>query len=407
MRLLVYVGGLQVGVLSQSDDGYDFTYLEHVDPTFAVSLRMPTSQRSWRSRDLFPAFQVSMPEGWLLHQVENTLAAVGLHATPLQILESVGVDMVGDLQFRVQVPVEPCAAPAGVDGRVGVEGESSPRTRQWPGISGGFPKALRTRKGESGYWIRKTDDEDHAGLSLIEYFGMRVSSVAGLPTPDVRLSEDGKSLWVRRFDVTGSGERLAFEDMCSLLGLPASGKYDGSVERVVRVIKEVVAPHDASQAYETFYARYLLAAAIRNGDAHLKNFGLLYPRGGTPEVAPVFDMLTMAAYAPRRNDGDAHDGMALMLRGSRRWPSWDDLDVLAQLCEVSTKSRIEWRRRIRRAMKEVAEDAYKMAHDIQDLEVRRRLVRMCELWRIGALAVSLGAQASRNRRAGLGTIPPD
>lgn len=391
MRLVVYVGGVQVGVLSQSGDGYEFTYLEHVDPTLAVSLRMPTSQRSWRSRELFPAFQVSMPEGWLLHLVEDSLAAAGLQATPLRILEAVGVNMVGDLQFRVQVPVASRAAPAGVDDRVEGEGESCPRTRQWPGISGGFPKTLRTREGESGYWIRKADDEDHAGLSLIEYFGMRVSSAAGLPTPEVRLSDDGKSLWVRRFDVGPSGERMAYEDMCSLMGLPASGKYDGSVERVVRAIKEVVAPHDVRQACETFYARYLLAAVIRNGDAHLKNFGLLYARGGTPEVAPVFDMLTMAAYAPRRNDGDAHDGMALMLRGSRRWPSRDDLDVLAQLCEVPTGSRIEWRRRIWRAMKEVAEDAHKMAHDVQDFAVRRRLVRMRELWRIGAH--SLGADA--------------
>ncbi len=393
MRLVVYVGGVQVGVLSQSDHGYDFTYLDHVDPKLAVSLRMPTSHRSWRSRELFPAFQVSMPEGWLLRQVEDSLAAVGLQATPLRILETVGVDMVGDLQFREQVPGEPRAAPAGVDGRVGGEGELSPRTRQWPGISGGFPKTLRTREGESGYWIRKADDEDHAGLSLIEYFGMRASSASGLPTPEVRLSEDGKSLWVRRFDVELSGERLAFEDMCSLLGLPASGKYDGSAERVVRVIKEVVAPHDVRQACETFYARYLLAAAIRNGDAHLKNFGLLFPRGGTPEVAPVFDMLTMAVYAPRRNDGDAHDGMALMLRGSRRWPSRDDLDVLAQLCEVSTESRSEWRRGIWCAINEVAEDAHKMAPGIQDLAARQRLDRMCELWRIGAHTLLLGADS--------------
>lgn len=391
MTLLVYVGGVQVGVLSQSGDGYEFTYLEHVDPTLAVSVRMPTSQRSWRSRELFPAFQVSMPEGWLLHQVEDSLAAVGLQATSLRILETVGVDMVGDLQFREQVPGTPRVFVTGADGRVGGERELFPRTRQWPGISGGFPKTLRTRKGESGYWIRKADDEDHAGLSLIEYLGMRVSSAAGLPTPEIRLSEDGRSLWVMRFDVAPSGERLAFEDMCSLMGLPASGKYDGSVERVVRVIKEVVAPHDVRQACETFFARYLLAAAIRNGDAHLKNFGLLYPRGGSPEVAPVFDMLTMAVYAPRRNDGDAHDGMALMLRGSRRWPSRDDLDVLAQLCEVSTESRSEWRRRIWCAINEVAEDAHKMAPGIQDLEVRRRLVRMRELWRIGAQ--SLGADA--------------
>lgn len=389
MKLLVYVGAVQVGVLSHSDEGYEFTYLESVPPTRAVSLRMPTTQRSWQSRELFPAFQVSMPEGWLLRQVEDALVTSWGQATPMQILEAVGSDMVGDLAFVAEASASKCPANVWEHDSARPSREELSRFTQWPGISGGFPKALRSRSDGSGLWILKCDDEDHLGLSLIEYFGMCVSRAAGLPTPEVRLSEDCKSLWIRRFDVTPSGERLAFEDMCSLLGLPASGKYDGSVERVVRAISDVVAPRQRREACETFYARYLLAAAIRNGDAHLKNFGILFSRGETPKLAPVFDMLTMATYATRRNDGDANDGMALTLRGSRRWPSLDDLSALAGLCDVPVESQREWGRRISRAVKEVEQDVDKTACGIPDRATRYLLARMLDLWRIGARSLSL------------------
>lgn len=384
MKLLAYVGAVQVGVLSHSDEGYAFTYFENVPPALAVSLRMPTTQRSWQSRELFPAFQVSMPEGWLLRQVEDALVAACGKATPMKILEAVGSNMVGDLAFFAEASASRCPANVWEHDAARPDREGFSRFTQWPGISGGFPKALRSRIDGNGLWILKSDDEDHPGLSLIEYFCMRVSRAAGLPTPEVRLSEDCKSLWIKRFDVTPSGERLAFEDMCSLLGLPASGKYDGSVERVVHAIKDVVAPRDVRHACETFYARYLLAAAIRNGDAHLKNFGILFSRGEAPILAPVFDMLTMAAYAPRRNDGDAHDGMALTLRGSRRWPSLDDLFALARLCDVSVECQREWSRRVSRAVKEVQKYADKMACGVRDRTIRHRLARMLELWRIGA-----------------------
>lgn len=388
MKLLVYVGGVQVGVLSHSDEGYAFTYLESVPPTLAVSLRMPTTQRSWQSRELFPAFQVSMPEGWLLRQVEEALFATSGQATPMQILEAVGSDMVGDLAFTAEASALTCSIKACEHDAKRAEEVGFSPIAQWAGISGGFPKAFRRRNDGSEFWILKSDDADHPGLSLIEYFGMCVSRAAGLPTPEVHLSEDRKSLWIKRFDVTKSGGRLAFEDMCSLLGLSASGKYGGSVERVVHAIKDVVAPHDVRHACETFYARYLLAAAIRNGDAHLKNFGILYRRSGTPELAPVFDMLTMAAYAPRRNDGDAHDGMALTLRGSRRWPSLDDLIALASLCGVPVESQREWGRRISRAVKEMELEADKMACGVSDRAARSRLARMLELWRVGTQFLS-------------------
>ena len=58
-----------------------------------------------------------------------------------------------------------------------------------------------------------------------------------------------------------------------------------------------------------------LNCALRNGDAHLKNFGIVYDDVlGEARLAPVYDLVTTAVYLPK-------DSMALTLNGSTRWPA--------------------------------------------------------------------------------------
>ena len=58
-----------------------------------------------------------------------------------------------------------------------------------------------------------------------------------------------------------------------------------------------------------------LNAALRNGDAHLKNFGIVYDDiEGEVALAPVYDLVTTTAYIQA-------DQMALTLDGSTRWPT--------------------------------------------------------------------------------------
>ena len=57
------------GLLSEEDDGYRFVYDDEylrqpdVNP---ISLTMPTSQKIYVSKVLFPFFDGLIPEGWLL-----------------------------------------------------------------------------------------------------------------------------------------------------------------------------------------------------------------------------------------------------------------------------------------------------------------------------------------------------
>jgi len=171
--------------------------------------------------------------------------------------------------------------------------------------------------------------------------------------------------------------------MCALTGQPARDKFSGSAERIVRTIRAFCPGMAGQRACEQFYAQYLLAAAIRNGDAHLKNFGLLYEGGEIPTLAPVFDMLTMSVYAPRDNHGDANDGMALTLGGTKRWPTADSLKRLGQVCDVSPGRQNHWRKHLGEALLRTAESAVAFKHANQGEAVGRNIARMLELWSHG------------------------
>ena len=77
-----------------------------------------------------------------------------------------------------------------------------------------------------------------------------------------------------------------------------------------------VSPQHREEAMKTFFKSLVLAVAVRNGDAHLKNYGVLYenPTAGDIRLAPIYDIVTTVAYLPR-------DIPALSLGGAKKW--WD------------------------------------------------------------------------------------
>jgi serine/threonine-protein kinase HipA len=65
----VYYQDILSGVISETDEGYEFayntTYL-HSDNPKVVSLTLPLSEKPYKSKVLFPFFDGLIPEGWLL-----------------------------------------------------------------------------------------------------------------------------------------------------------------------------------------------------------------------------------------------------------------------------------------------------------------------------------------------------
>ncbi len=405
MQIDVFFRDVLLGVLDRDDqDHFTFTYAPSVPAKHALAIGMPMTQREWKSRTLFPIFQVSYPEGFLERLLEKRLDNEGTHACEMDMLLASGQKRIGNLRL-VPHGEFPRARPheliyAGADFEASCLADlDRVAIGNVPGISGGFPKYLSSAPSQDSsssepLWIVKANDADHPELTVLEFFGMEVSRRMGLPTATTVLSPDQEHLYVKRFDVNADGAPLQFEDACSLLGLPARDKYASSIERVVHIIRGTVAPEAVARSCSNLFGQYVLVSAIRNGDAHLKNFGVVYSPGSSPWPSPTYDMLTMGAYAPRANDGDALDGMALTLRGTRRWPRQADLDSLAHLCGVSSVEKENWYERLSAAINGVSLEVEKFCQDNCAATTAKRLVRMLELWSIGRAHISPNASST-------------
>ncbi len=66
----IYFANELAGILEENDEGYHFRYLQNYQGP-AVSLTLPVREERFDSKILFPFFDNLIPEGWLLHLVEN------------------------------------------------------------------------------------------------------------------------------------------------------------------------------------------------------------------------------------------------------------------------------------------------------------------------------------------------
>ena len=141
---------------------------------------------------------------------------------------------------------------------------------------------------------------------------------------------------VERFDVRcgrNDTRMLALEDMCSVLDLPNSAKYDSTMERVVRAVRPLsTAPEEDVL---NILRRAVFAWLIADGDMHLKNLALLKiaEPGGEAfrlvRMAPLYD-----AVSTRIFPGLKHDRMALKLNGKDDRLSAKDFRAFARTARL-------------------------------------------------------------------------
>lgn len=402
MKLDVYIHGRLVGVLEQTDiNRYVFTYAHDANPEDAVSLIMPVRAESWvHHGGLHPVFQVSLPEGVLRSVLTRKYAKFFPQFGDMELLSTIGAHLIGRL--RIVPHGNPLVSDSPSDGLEDLLSVDSKALVDqfleiravYSGVSGAFPKVLA--KSPTGLsaptdrstmvfdkWIVKTNSTSTPDLVLNEYFGMILAQNVGLTVPEYLLSDDAQRLLIKRFDVDEQGNSLGFEDMCALIGQASVDKFSGSVERIVKTINEMCPPREAARAREAFYLQYATCMAMRNGDAHMKNFGLLYDHPDNARLSPAYDMVTMSAYAPRcEESGDAVDMPALTFGGVRRWPTQKTLKALAARCLVSAS-------RQKALSAQMAEGFLQTARQIDHHVRQERLEcapigkRLLELWACG------------------------
>lgn len=325
--LAVWAAKNRAGLLSRSTDRrqYVFAY----DPTamrpdFQVSLTMPIRPESWSSRDVHPIFQMNLPEGALLEAIRRAISKI-TGEDDLTLLRVTGGNQIG--RNRFSLPTD--KTPGIVETRESLENLLSyPDTVELfhdlvskyalrSGISGVQPKVMlaATERGTAalGGYIIKFWGGDYPQLAANEYFCMTAAKRAGLSVPEFHISDNGGLFVMKRFDVTTDGLPIGFEDMCSLQALNTAQKYQSSYERVARTIKDFISFEYLQKAREEFFVSLVLSSMVRNGDGHLKNFGVLYEQPGSPvTLAPTYDVVTTVAYLDK-------DVPALTLAGTKKW----------------------------------------------------------------------------------------
>ena len=172
-------------------------------------------------------------------------------------------------------------------------------------------------------------------LPVIEWTALELGRATGFAVPPAALvaMPDGMppALLVERFDIRESVEDkrlIALEDFCSVLDLPTEAKYDGTMERVAKAVRQLsTAPEEDVLIV---IKRALFAWLIADGDMHLKNLALLKIAEPGDEqfrsvrMAPLYDAVTTRVF-PRLQ----RDRLALTLNGKDARLHREDFRTLA------------------------------------------------------------------------------
>jgi len=351
MTYRVWVNERPVGRLDRHGRGTTFVYDAGVSPSDAISLTMPVRTASYdQPHGLLPVFDTNLPEGALLARIRKHLSKGLGRVDGMDVLGLTGGNQIGRVRVlpEGERPVRrpPIGAVAELLEREATKemiDEVMSRYALRSGVSGAMPKVLAetdrvlehlSRGGvrttlQTRDYIVKFEEEDYPALCLNEHFCLLAAEAAGNRVAEHALSRDGKVLFVRRFDER-DGERIGFEDLASLNLKTAETKYDGSVERDLFKRVGEFSGDRRRQNLEELYRICVTNCALRNGDAHLKNFGLLYTdtEQGPFELAPAYDIVTTTAYLEK-------DLMALSLNGTKRWPKPADLLMLGARAGLS------------------------------------------------------------------------
>ena len=348
--LKVYVQKQLAGSLfkPESDPNkYHFRYDEKCPPQFAVSLTMPVVNEHYTSdyNTLHPVFDMNLPEGALSDRLRKEFSKVIPNFDSMALLQIVGKSQIGRLRFAVpgddinDVPTQNLNDLLVHDGAEGLFESLLNIYAVHSGISGAMPKVmvrdiergdqlgLVTHRGATH--IVKAWADEYPRLAENEYFCMRAAQYAKLEVPNFKLSRGGTFLVVKRFDLKSDGY-LGFEDFCVLNGKTASQKYDGSYESITKRIKNFVSPEQIRPALECLFKALALSCALKNGDAHLKNFGVLYDNPeSTVRLSPIYDLVTTTVYKPS-------DILALSIGGTKSWPKTKVLMAFARThCNIT------------------------------------------------------------------------
>ena len=358
----VWTDGAEAGLLGRSvERGSTFLYLPDVAPERAVSLTMPVRLSSWDIRfGLPPIFEMNLPEGMLRERLRLAFAKATGTFDEFDLLSIIGRSQVGRIRYTGQKEQLQEEVPFQSVDEILAQRRGGDLLRYlidkfavFSGISGVQPKILLRDETASAalkdakprlsqsyrgatHIVKFWEPNEYPQLAANEYFCLKVAERCGLEVPPCRIAESGMALVIDRFDLRPDGTYRGFEDFCVLNARRTDEKYRGSYETSImkRFQQFANSPH-VSEDLGKLFTLIALNCGLRNGDAHLKNFGIVYDDVlGEARLAPVYDLVTTAIYLPQ-------DRMALTLNGSTTWPRAKELQRFGETRLGGSPSRVK------------------------------------------------------------------
>lgn len=181
------------------------------------------------------------------------------------------------------------------------------------------------RHGAPSTIIIKPDNPILPGIVENEVFCLKLAAAIGMPAAEATILRTAtrSAIAVLRYDRrlgrSGELQRVHQEDFAQANGVPPGRKYErGTVSgpglKMLLSTGRAFSPADALALLDQVIFNILAA----NTDAHAKNYSLLFPVGGSPRLAPLYDVSTVLGWP------DVVQYYAQNLAGKRRKPG--DMD---------------------------------------------------------------------------------
>ena len=321
-QLDVYLCDRLAGVLERDGGRMSFRYLPEYlqsDSPAVVSSTLPLSDRIYEERDVMAFFSNLLPDEGVRRRIAEIVGV-----TPedtFGLLREIGGDCAGAIAFwppgkrpcRTDKPVYRELTDAEADDVLRNLGNRPLGIDEdFRGISGAGAQdkliaCLRDGKiflplrGTPSTHIIKPEIERFPCSVQNEFFCMKLSRRCGFDTAECGIVRFGKLDYyvTRRYDRAEDGgivHRLHQEDFCQLLKCRPEIKYQDqggpSIMECVRLLREL---HLPGSDVMSFVDRVVFNFLIGNGDAHGKNFSVVY-RNGVPRLSPQYDLICTTVY---------------------------------------------------------------------------------------------------------------
>ncbi len=322
-QLDVYLCGRLAGTLLRDNSGVlTFRYLaDYLASNAAIPLSgtLPLGAEPFDERDIAAFFSNLLPDEGVRRRIADILRLSP--EDTFGLLREIGGDCAGAVAFY-EPPQRP-NDPASPEFRELSDGEAAELLRnlakrplgigdEFRGISGAGAqdkliaclkdgKVLLPLHGTPSTHIFKPNIDRFPESVFNEWFCMRLSKACGFNTADCDIvTFDGEPFYVTvRYDREvrdGVVTRLHQEDFCQLLRCRPEIKYqDQGGPSIAECAKLLLSMRLPLSDVISFVDRCVFNFIVGNGDAHGKNFSILY-QSGTPRLAPVYDVICTTVY---------------------------------------------------------------------------------------------------------------